>query len=132
MSSSSLANWDGHQTTPNQKQSFNGDARTLNFSAPIGSITSTGTINNDRTGAYLDASLTSMDDHQAVWRAGEGNNQDVSSTARVLLAFFFAFPVKSGLTPRWTRSDVFSPSQIAARTSLSTVSHLATNVNVCA
>jgi hypothetical protein len=44
-------------------------------------------MNYDRTGAYLDASLMSMEDHQMVWRTGEGSNQDVSSLARVFVIF---------------------------------------------
>ena len=98
MSSSSLANWDGSQTRRNSKQPFgNSDVRTLSFGGPLAS-TSTETSNNNHTAAYFDASLTRTEDHQASWRTAEGNNQDVSSMARVFsfpfccfLFFFFSF-----------------------------------------
>jgi hypothetical protein len=79
MSSSSLANWDGSQSSRNPKQSFKGDVRTLG-------LTSTG-IGNDRTAAYLGASLTNWEGHRAVSRPGEGYNQGISSMARVIIFF---------------------------------------------
>lgn len=95
MSGSSLANWDGSQSASNPKQSFNDDVRTSSFGVRLASTTSTETIKYDRTGAHLDASLTSMEDHHTVWRVGE-SNQNVSSMARVFFFFFVAYAAMSG------------------------------------
>lgn len=96
MSGSSLANWDGSQSASNPKQSFNDDVRTSSFGVRLASTTSTETIKYDRTGAHLDASLTSMEDHHTVWRVGE-SNQNVSSMARVF--FFFLWLMLPCLAP---------------------------------
>ena len=143
MSSSSLANWDGSQTRRNSKQPFgNSDVRTLSFGGPLAS-TSTETSNNNHTAAYFDASLTRTEDHQASWRTAEGNNQDVSSMARVFsllflfAVFFFFFPFSFFLSffairlSGWTRVEFFSPFQTTVGTTISTtMPHLATSVDV--